>query len=1294
VSAQGLFQTTISTGSLHYQDAHGAWQPIDDALVPDPTPGFAFTNTANRYQLHLPAHLGAGPVQLTVSGQTVSFAPLAVTGATPAAAAGATASYANVWPGVSVRYAALPDGVQEALILASAAAPHSFTFQLRLSAGLTAAAVPDGSITITDRQGAVVFTLPAPAMTDTSHRPAGRSRAVRLSLDPGGTVLTLTADAAWLADPARVYPVTIDPTVSLLPPTQDCYLVGGTYAATSFCGLPFLEAGWDGSEALHSLLQFNVAAALPAQSTILHADLALYLTGEANGTVSQLAASGLSHSWTPAATWNTTDGVQPWTTPGGDFTATDASRPVSLGGTLNTWVTLSPTQLVADWLSGSQPNLGLLVKEPVENGRNSFAFASAEAASNPPTLTVTYAPWQGARAVAPSLAFGLDDRLGVQVNLASGNLLVQASDLAIAGTGLPLRLERSFNSLSAAVTTPEGNGWLLDTGRDVGLVAFGDGSVAFLGPSGYQAPFLQQADGSFLAPSGLDATLVRQQDGSYQLTWHATGERYYFSSNGYFLYDIDQHGNTIWFSYNAATTTLAAATDTQQRAVSFVYNPSNLLTSLSDRTHRQVGYSPDGQNFLRTVTDAGGQPTGYGYNSALDLTTITDPLGQMTSLGYDPSHRLTSITRAVGTPVVALWGISYHSGSTVVTDPNQHQTTYSYDAFGRQTQVTDALGNTQQWSWTADSHVAQYTDGKQQPFLNGYDANNNRTSLQYPSSSPNLPGPQVRWGYTDPAHPYSPTSVTDAQGNVVTIHYTPNGDPDLFTNQLPSQNQTQVFYNSNGTVDHVLDARGNTTAYRYDPAGNLTQIIPPLPLQPTVIVPDALSRTSSVTDGKGQQRTYSYDNLDRLTALSYPTDAAGNVSSVPDADGNGRSMTDSTGTTSYQYDARNRQTQKALPAGGGTFGYGYDPVNNLTALTDGATVPGSPLAVSYGYNAGDQLTSLTESGKQTIFRSDQNNHRTSTSYPDGVTMTQRYDNSERLTSIVGTNAVQTVLSSFSYTYTKPGGGDTLLPYSYQETLRSPAGTAANVNGTMTYDPLNRLGKWLVTKQSDGSVVHDYVYQYDGTSNRTQIVADPQNSAGTIVSDPSQGVPHSNENDLSSTAAGTLNQIIAYGAAGTNPSTTTYSYDAAGNQTGNDGAGLGKPLSISYLPTNQTQSISNTSQEPVTMTWTGPGQSDRVRRTWTDLGTHYTTGFTSTPLGLAGRTTNAPNTPASSYFIRDPYGTPVAERNSDGTEYYYLFDGQGNVVGLEDPGTVVAGYDYCPTGNEADLAGGRCSPSKR
>lgn len=124
--------------------------------------------------------------------------------------------------------------------------------------------------------------------------------------------------------------------------------------------------------------------------------------------------------------------------------------------------------------------------------------------------------------------------------------------------------------------------------------------------------------------------------------------------------------------------------------------------------------------------------------------------------------------------------------------------------------------------------------------------------------------------------------------------------------------------------------------------------------------------------------------------------------------------------------------------------------------------------------------------------------------------------------------------------------------------------------------------------------------------------------------------------------------------------------------------------------NQTQRITNDPAHgyvPVTMTWTGAGQGERVGRNWSVSGTSYFDQYTYSPLGLAGRTTNTANTPTSSQFIRDPYGTPVAERNSDGTEYYYLFDGQGNVVGLEDPGTMVASYDFCPTGNEADLAGG-------
>ncbi len=99
-----------------------------------------------------------------------------------------------------------------------------------------------------------------------------------------------------------------------------------------------------------------------------------------------------------------------------------------------------------------------------------------------------------------------------------------------------------------------------------------------------------------------------------------------------------------------------------------------------------------------------------------------------------------------------------------------------------------------------------------------------------------------------------------------------------------------------------------------------------------------------------------------------------------------------------------------------------------------------------------------------------------------------------------------------------------------------------------------------------------------------------------------------------------------------------------------------------------------------MTWTGAGQGQWVKRTWTDhtTSTSYSASFTYSLLGMSGRMDTS-KTPTTSYFVRDPYGRLVSQRNTDGTENYYLFDGQGTVA-LEDPGS----YDICPTGNEADV----------
>ena len=946
------------------------------------------------------------------------------------------------------------------------------------------------------------------------------------------------------------------------------------------------------------------------------------------------------------------------------------------------------TSLVQGWSNGTVTNDGLEVKAADESQVNWVGFDSSEDTTSAhwPYLNIKWEQWLGVKGYSTLNGYPLTDRMGLGVNVANGNLLLQAHDLAIAGTGLPLAVQRTYNNLSV-LSWDVGNSWALNTGSDIELVLNGDGQGdgADIYGADWGVFFPRNPDGSFASPTGIDATLIHNGDGTYTLTSHGSGLRYHWpSGGGLMLSQTDKNGNTISYGYNSAGN-LISLTDTQGRVTTFAHNSSassGLITTMTDPAGRTWQYGYDSNKNLTSSTDPNGKTTQYGYDSSNELVQITDPDGNVTTLTYDGAntYRVTSVILAVGSAVQAVYTYTYNQGNTVVTDPNGHTTTYYYDYLGRVTKAVDALGNAFQTAWTADSHPATTSDALGHVTTYSYDASNNLTQVALQT------GATTKAAYgtvSNIPYYYVPTSTTDAQGNVTSYGYDGNGDLTTVTNALSSQNQTQLFYNANGTVNHVVDARGNTTGYGYDGQGNLTSITPPSPLGGTTIGVDGLSRVTNVTDGKGQQRTYSYDPLDRVTALQYPAYPTGNVSSSYDADGNATSMADSTGTTTFSVDAQNRQTKKTLPAsvGGGSFSYAYDPVGDLTTLTDAATVPASPLTVTYGYNALNLVTSLQDPSGTTSFGYDPNHNRTSTTYPDGTVMSQSYDPSQRLVTIAGKSSGGTTLSSFTYSYAK-GGADTMLPQSYQETLLSPSGSTANVTGGTTYDPLNRLSKWLVTKQADGTTVHDYTYQYDGTSNRTQIVADPQNSAGQIVSDPSQGLPHSNENDLSYTAPGTLSQIVAYGAAGTNPSTATYSYDAAGNQTGNSGG-----LALTYLPTNQTQTITNTNAEPVTMSWTGPGQGERVGRAWTDSGAAYHEDYTYTPLGLAGRTTNTPNVPVSSYFIRDPSGTPIAERNSDGTEYYYLFDGQGDVVGLEDPGTVVGSYDYCPTGNEADLPGG-------
>ncbi len=322
------YETRIYPGSVNYQDAHGAWQPIDDTLVADSTAGYAYTNKANRYQVHLPKTLGGGPVRVSVGGAFVQFALVSVAATASAAVTAATATYASALPGVNVSYSAGNDRLRENLVLQSATAPHTFVYTLQTQ-GLTAKADGHGGIAFLNSAGKVQLGFAPPVMQDSSKQPSGVSHAASLTLGTNATgqIVTLAADPAWLADPARVYPVTIDPTVyinaiSFVGATADCYLVNGSYANSSQCGGDTMYAGYDGAHLYRTLLDFNIEGGygtpFPNNFTVLEASVNLLLTAQDYpNSAPAMALQQVTQPWTTRATWNTTDGSTAWTTPGG-----------------------------------------------------------------------------------------------------------------------------------------------------------------------------------------------------------------------------------------------------------------------------------------------------------------------------------------------------------------------------------------------------------------------------------------------------------------------------------------------------------------------------------------------------------------------------------------------------------------------------------------------------------------------------------------------------------------------------------------------------------------------------------------------------------------------------------------------------------------------------------------------------------------------------------------------------------------------------------------------------------------
>ncbi len=398
----GSFTASLYTGDVNYRDDKDQWKDIGQDLSPSDAPGYAWTTGPNRFSAEFKAVLGDDFLRLDAGGNTFT-ASLDGALPVPGVAVGAEVTYAGALPHVSLAYHALPDEVREYLSLLDPLAQSSFRFILTppKDVKVVPEELSDGSWAFhVAPEGAPAFILAAPQATDSSgisednpdgENPDGEPHAsMTVTEVKGGFAVDLAIDEAWLKDPQRVFPVTLDPTIGLQPPVEDasfaasCPTCTGTIADHLYIGTTSTTV-WRGA------LQFDLSA-IPPGAVVSQATLKLYFDKRCLAGGPPTLCGGVAHQINVhrmTAAWSTSSTSSQLAF---DPAVIDSFTLQANPGLQ--WMTWNITGTLQSWLAGAQPNYGLLLKRNTEplnvSGPTPVAKRYAGEPALRPLLEVTY----------------------------------------------------------------------------------------------------------------------------------------------------------------------------------------------------------------------------------------------------------------------------------------------------------------------------------------------------------------------------------------------------------------------------------------------------------------------------------------------------------------------------------------------------------------------------------------------------------------------------------------------------------------------------------------------------------------------------------------------------------------------------------------------------------------------------------------------------------------------------------------------------------------------------------------
>ena len=883
-----------------------------------------------------------------------------------------------------------------------------------------------------------------------------------------------------------------------------------------------------------------------------------------------------------------------------------------------------------------------------------------------------------------------------------GRVTATITDLTAPAPGLPIQIQRTYDSLVRGTSSDFGYGWTLGINIQTQISPTGDVTLTINGKA-RTFYFTPPANGVFTylytpqytPEPGLYGSLANTGDNcsgvllSVGNVWEcainnsgqiyqATGYQYTDPYGRIYTMGADGTLQSIQdLNNNTLTITPTGITSSNGLNVPFVRDSQGRITQITDTLGNQYQYAYDANGNLASVSYPSiATPAQYQYDPTHLLTQETDQRGNIAgTTTYDADGRLQSVTDAVGETVSYAYDLSTTSVS--ITQPDGGIVTVQDDSYGRVLSLIDALGNVNKYTYDANNNLTSYIDPAGNTLSGTYDSQGDLLT-----TVDQLGGVTTR---TFNAFG-EPVTLTDALANVQTMSYDSHGNLSGIQDSLGSLGAQSS--DNNGNMISLTDASGSTSYFKYDNFGNQISETDPSG-QTTSFAFDLLGRMISSTDSFGATTTYTFDAMGNMTAM---TDPSGEITRYEyDANGNKTAEVDPLGNrTSHSYDAANRMISTTFPDGslvqttynyrggpltitdqmGSITKYTYDLRGRLTGRID-AFGTSNAVTQSYAYDVNGRMLSSTDGrGNTTTFQYDASGRQIAQTDPSGAVTEYQYDSDGRRTGITAADGTQTSnqydIRSRLNRVTTPDGQHTNLTWGATalQSIVDPVGRGYSY----TFTPTNRLASVTDTAGN----LDQYSYNpndllagvTDANGHTTSFSYDP---VGRAIG---KTWPDGSKEAYTYDAAGDLT-AFQY----TDGTTNQYQYNSL-RQLTNIVRADGSTVAFTYTPTGKRQT-STTSAGTTTYQY---DNLDRVIQI--NFPNSSSVSFTYD--------TNGNRTSITTPGGRSTYGYDADNRimqliAPSGAVTTFSYDVMGRRVGKAMPNGVVVKYSYDPVGRLLQLA---------